>query len=281
MLSDVDIRKYWKNGIEVYTPDNTDDAFCMDKQLQTGSIDLRFGSNYLKFKINRDHVLDYNEKEYTVPHVLSIGEKLRIEPGEMILATTLEFVKLTSEFAGIITGRSSIARLGIMVHCCQTFINPGHGKNHGQSVPLQLINIGKCAVELDPTIPICQIVFFRLETPASKAYVDGNDSKYSGEKAPIESQIHTEVRTSEHGVNQSSSCKKIKSSRVKEWLRKYVLPFIPGAITLFILTPTIYKFVQNNTIASVATLIKDAPLPYIFGIFLLVLFIYLKKGENK
>lgn len=277
MLSDIDVRKYFGKGINVYTDEKDKNAFDLDKQLQLGSIDLRIGRLHRRIKLSPTQVLSYDMKDYTSISELESGKKLRIEPGEMIITTTIERVSLTNEFAGFITGRSSIARLGIMVHCCQAFINPGHGQN----IPLQLINIGKCAVELDLSVPICQIVLFKLETPASTSYSSDVDSKYSNEKEPMESQIHTEVRTSAHGVNQSSSCKKIKSSRVKELLRKYVLPFIPDVITLCILIPIIDKFMQNNTIASVATLIKDASLSYIFGIFLLVLFIYLKKGENK
>lgn len=67
----------------------------------------------------------------------------------------METVQLTEQFAALISGRSSFARLGIMVHCCQEFIKPGHG----QTIPLQIINLSPYTVELDMNVPICQIIF--------------------------------------------------------------------------------------------------------------------------
>ena len=120
MLSDRDIRTFWKKGIEVEVADVQNYSFDIEKQLQHGSIDLRFRHDYKKISIPRNQVLTFEKMknhEYTTSGEVSKNNKLILEPGEMILTTTMETVRLSENFAGIITGRSRIARLGIMVHC--------------------------------------------------------------------------------------------------------------------------------------------------------------------
>ena len=131
MLSDVDIRKYFGSEIKIYTDvKNGDLHFDLDKQLQLASIDLRFRNEFKRFKKGLTQNLTYEmlkNHEYTDPFEIANNQRLIINPGEIILTTTLETVSISNNFAGIITGRSSIARLGIMVHCCQEFVNPGQG----------------------------------------------------------------------------------------------------------------------------------------------------------
>lgn len=190
MLSDQDIRHYWKKGIYVY---DTEKKFDLEKQLQLGAIDLRFRNEYKKIELmGKNQMLTYDmikNHSYTKPYELKADEKLVIKPGEIILTTTMETVQLTEQFAALISGRSSFARLGIMVHCCQEFIKPGHG----QTIPLQIINLSPYTVELDMNVPICQIIFFKLVTSASEKYVDRNGAKYSEEVAPESSKIYEEM----------------------------------------------------------------------------------------
>ena len=183
ILSDIDIKSFWGHGINIFSSETGELAFNLEKQLQLGSIDLHFRHAYSKIRLSKNEILTYDmlkQHNYTTPSELKTGEKLRILPGEMIVTTTLETVQFSEEFAGIITGRSSIARLGVMVHCCQEFINPGHG----QPIPLQIINLSPCSVELDLRIPICQLVVFKLCSPASGRYKDDINSKYANETVP-------------------------------------------------------------------------------------------------
>ena len=128
-----------------------------------GAIDLRFRNEYKKIELmGKNLMLTYDmikNHSYTKPYELKADEKLVIKPGEIILTTTMETVQLTEQFAALISGRSSFARLGIMVHCCQEFIKPGHG----QTIPLQIINLSPYTVELDMNVPICQIIFFKFD----------------------------------------------------------------------------------------------------------------------
>lgn len=182
VLSDTAIKKYWNEGIFIQTEHKSGQlSFNLDKQLQPGSIDLRFRNDIDRIKLKEGEVLSFERiknKDYLSPDVIPTNGTLIIQPNEIILTTTLESIYLSDDFAGIITGRSSFARLGLMVQCCQDFINPGL-KN---SVALQLINVSPYPIELDINIPICQLVIVKMLGRPSVGYNTKKDSKYNGEK---------------------------------------------------------------------------------------------------
>ncbi len=276
MLSDSDIRSFWKNGINIFASENGSIAFDLDKQLQYGSIDLHFRHEYKKIRLDKNDVLTYEmlkEHDYTSPFELKSGEKLSIAPGEMILTTTLETIQLSEGFAGIITGRSSIARLGVMVHCCQEYINPGHG----QPIPLQLINLAPCTVELDLNIPICQLILFKLRTPATGTYKKGIRSKYSSEVGPQISKIHEESAE----VQGDSKPSKLKKFAFKGFLSKIALPFLPPIIMLLLITPFLSNSVSTKSVADIVSAVKDMPLGPIMGGTALGLYIWIKRGDKE
>ena len=121
-LSDIDIKRYLKDGsIKIETMWHDELAFNPEKQVQLGSVDLRFRHECKRIKKIANANLTYasvKNHDYTESFEAENG-KLLIRPGEIILTTTLETVTFSNDFAGIITGRSSIAILVIMVHCCQ------------------------------------------------------------------------------------------------------------------------------------------------------------------
>lgn len=302
LLSDTGIRKYFKNGIDIFTDGKDGLSFDLDKQLHIGSVDLRFRHLYHRFSLNKDDILSYEllrDHKYTTPYELSDSEKLIIDPGEIVLATSLEIVSLSEDFAALITGRSSIARLGIMVHCCQDFIHPGHG----QAIPLQIINLSPNRVELDMRVPICQIIFFKLASTASEKYTDRADAKYSKEKDAESSKIYQEIESGEtsnfsrsghHNVSVSvnvgaksedpSETKK-KESKIKKILKKYFKPFLPGIIMAAVGTPLISNYIVNKTVQEVHRTLADAftdfPAAWVVAIICLFLFIISSRGDNE
>lgn len=288
MLSDNEIRKYFKSGINITTEKGSIIEFDLDKQLHIGSVDLHFRGLHRKFVLPKGEVLSFEslkKNSYTEPHDLKVGEKLIINPGEIIIATTVEIVHLTEDFAAIITGRSSIAKLGIMVHCCQEFIHPGHG----QAIPLQLINLGSNPVELDMEIPVCQIVFFKLASSASEKYIDRKDAKYSKEINPQTSKIYQEsydnVNNKESNGNVNSidiegKDKHIFKSFVKK-IYRYILPFLPPIIMFIGITPLIQQNLVGKSIGSVLKDFINAPITTIIAIALVIFYIMIKKGEDK
>lgn len=242
MLSDRDIRTFWKKGIEVEVADVQNYSFDIEKQLQHGSIDLRFRHDYKKISIPRNQVLTFEKMknhEYTTSGEVRKNNKLILEPGEMILTTTMETVRLSENFAGIITGRSSIARLGIMVHCCQEFINPGHG----QTIPLQIINLAPCSVELDLEVPICQLIIFKMRTPSAATLAERR--------------------------------KKVR----KKNLKKYIEPFLPSVIMLTLVTPLFSGWITNKSLEELFVALKGIPAAAPLIVVFLGLFIWLKKED--
>ena len=195
----------------------------------------------------------------------------------MIQTTTLETVILSNEFAGIITGRSSFARLGIMVHCCQEFINPGHG----QSIPLQIINMAPCPVELDLRVPICQLVLFKLATPASGEYKTAGRSKYADEDDPLPSQIHVETPNQDEGKSEPDQKKHSAMHKLRVFLSRYILPFLPSLIMILIITPFVQNNITDRTISELVDIILDMPSPIVLGGALICIYIWIKRGEKK
>ena len=248
----------------------------LNKQLQLASIDLRFRNECKRFKDGLSANLTYDmlkNHEYTVPFEISNNEKLVIKPGEVILTTTLETISISSSYAGIITGRSSIARLGIMVHCCQEFVNPGQGA----PIALQITNLGKNSVELDMRVPICQLILFRLSMPAFDLYNNLKKSKYKNESGMINSKIYEESNMqSAEEPNRNIGIKLWKN--VRGFYLKYIAPFCPSIIMLLLITPTLNNF-QNITVSNIINYIKNTPIIWIILILVFIIYVICRKDD--
>lgn len=273
MLSDNDIRRYFGKDIKIYTEHKTGEySFNLDKQLQLASIDLRFRNEGKRFKkgingnINFDMLKNH---EYTAPFDLMNSELLVVQPGEIIFTTTLETINISNQFAGIITGRSSFARMGIMVHCCQEFINPGQGS----PIALQIINMGEYPVELDMRIPICQLVLFKLISPASELYSQKDSSKYKNETEFIPSRIYEEASDIPKTV---PAKKKLKWKRVAN---KLVTLFVPSIILFLLIEPALTE-TKNMTILAFLKRMADTPLSIIIIVFCIVLLFFFGKEDG-
>lgn len=275
LLSDVDIKKYFDDEIKIYTEYKEGEfKFNLDKQLQLASIDLRFRNDCKRFKKGLNRNLSYEmlkNHEYTEPFEVSNSERLIVAPGEIILTTTLETLMISNNFAGIITGRSSIARLGIMVHCCQEFINPGQGA----PIALQITNLGKNPVELDMRVPICQLILFKLSSPSSNSYSQMSSSKYKDENKPMASKIYED---SAHLTDEVVPKRKPKV--LSPFLKKYISPFLPAIIMTLLITPQLVSL-QNISLSSLISGIQKMPIAAIATVMAIGLYIYIRKDEDK
>lgn len=281
MLSDVDIKKYIGKGIEIYTEHENDELkFDLDKQLQLASIDLRFRNEFKKFKDGINGNINYEmlrNREYTTPFEITNNEKLIVDPGEVIFTTTLETVKISNDFGGIITGRSSIARLGIMVHCCQEFINPGQCA----PIALQITNLGKYPVELDMRFPICQLVLFKLSSPSSKSYSKMSSSKYRNEVVPMQSKIYKDSEKNDEHISSEnhSDNKNVIYKKARRFLKKYISPLLPSVIMFLLITPFLQN-IKGLTVFSFLSGIKNLPLVGILTLIVVIVYIYLRKDDE-
>lgn len=110
-----------------------------------------------------------------------------LHPGELALASTYESVTVPDNLVAWLDGRSSLARLGLMVHVTAHRIDPGW---NGQIV-LEIFNSGKLPLALKPGMDICAINFETLSSPAQKPYNKRIDAKYKDQKGPTASRINT------------------------------------------------------------------------------------------
>ena len=111
-----------------------------------------------------------------------------MQPGDFVLAVTLEKITISSKLLGRLEGRSSLGRLGIVVHSTASVFDPGW---EGQAV-LELGNLGIIPVILYPGMRICAMTFEQLSSEAEIPYSKKKEAKYKLQNGPIESKIQKE-----------------------------------------------------------------------------------------
>lgn len=187
VLSDKDIKRALKEKrIEISPlPD-------LKTQLGSCSIDLRLGDKFRVFEHSRNTFIDPAKKDYSNEITREIkvkkGGQFIMQPGDFVLAVTLENVKIAPDLMGRLEGRSSLGRLGIVVHSTASIFDPGWD---GKPV-LELGNLGRMAVALTVGMRICAMTFEELSSPAETPYVNKKFAKYKFQDKPIESRIHEE-----------------------------------------------------------------------------------------
>ncbi|BAH83322.1 dCTP deaminase [Candidatus Ishikawella capsulata] len=117
--------------------------------------------------------------------VLSDGQVFFLHPGELVLAVTLESVSLPNNLVGWLDGRSSLARLGLMVHATAHRIDPGWQG----SIVLEFFNVGKLPLALKPGMLIGALSFELLTGPAERPYNSRKDAKYLNQQGATSSRI--------------------------------------------------------------------------------------------
>lgn len=188
VLSDKDIKKALKDGRIAISP-----APDLKIQLGSCSIDLRLGDTFRVFDYSRYPYIDPSKKDYSneITKVIKLknGEKFIMQPGEFVLAVTLEKVKIASDLMGRLEGRSSLGRLGLVVHSTASIFDPGWD---GKPV-LELGNLGKMAISLTCGMRICAMTFEELSSPAEIPYAKKKLAKYKIQDGPEESRMHREA----------------------------------------------------------------------------------------
>ena len=187
VLSDVDLRKALKSKKIVIKPSPD-----LSTQLGSCSIDLRLGDVFRIFNYSRYPYIDPEKKDYSneITKVIRLkdGEKFIMQPGDFVLAVTLETVKIAPDLMGRLEGRSSLGRLGLVVHSTASIFDPGWD---GKPV-LELGNLGRMAISLTCGMRICAMTFEQLSSNAQNPYTKKKQAKYAFQKGPDESKIHEE-----------------------------------------------------------------------------------------
>lgn len=185
ILSDRDIKKSLQSKRIVITPKPD-----LETQLGSCSIDLRLGDTFRVFDYSKFPYIDPNKKDFSNEITKEVkvkkGQNFVMQPGDFVLAVCLENVKIPADLMGRLEGRSSLGRLGLVVHSTASTFDAGWD---GKPV-LELGNLGRMAISLTPGMRICAMTFEELTSPAETPYTSKKFAKYKFQQAPEESRIH-------------------------------------------------------------------------------------------
>ncbi|HEY8475363.1 MAG TPA: dCTP deaminase [Chloroflexota bacterium] len=182
ILSDRDILDQIARGR--LTIDPFDEAM-----VQPASVDLRLDRSFRVFRNTRYTHIDPRQQQDELTDLLMVDEDepFVLHPGEFVLAGTRERVRLPADLVGRLEGKSSLGRLGLIIHSTAGFIDPGFDGR----ITLELSNHSTLPMLLFPGMKIGQISFLRLSSPAIRPYGSrGLQSKYQGQDAPTPSRFY-------------------------------------------------------------------------------------------
>jgi dCTP deaminase len=154
--------------------------------VQPASVDLRLGDSFRVFHNHRASAIDLRRppSNLTEEVVVPPDEPFVIHPGEFCLGRTLEWVELPDDIVARIEGKSSLGRLGLIVHATAGFCDPGWKG----TLTLELNNLTRVPIRCYPNLPIAQLSFMALDRPARRPYGSaGLGSHYQGQRAATES----------------------------------------------------------------------------------------------
>jgi dCTP deaminase len=181
ILSDRTIREAIDSGRIVIDP--FDPA-----KVQPSSVDLTLDHRFLVFRNHTRGVIDVKEDLSDLTEQIEItepGAAFLLHPGEFVLGSTAERIGLPDDLVGRIEGKSSLGRLGLLIHTTAGFVDAGFDGG----ITLELSNVASLPITLYPGMKIGQISFLQMTTPADVPYGSGAlGSKYAGQVGPTASQ---------------------------------------------------------------------------------------------
>ena len=182
VLSDRDIRSEITAGRIVIDP-------YVPEAVQPSSIDLHLDRRFRVFKNSRYPYIDVREEQSELTELVEIegDEPFILHPGEFVLGSTLERVALPNDVVARLDGKSSLGRLGLLIHSTAGYVDPGWEGN----LTLELSNVANLPITLYDGMKIGQISFQRLSSPVEVGYGDARiGSKYRGQRDPTASLYH-------------------------------------------------------------------------------------------
>jgi len=184
ILSDRDIRAELEAGRIVIDP------FVPDA-VQPSSVDLHLGNRFRVFRNNRTAVIDPRQEQPELTELVEIAgdEPFVLHPGEFVLGATYERVTLPDDLVARLEGRSSLGRLGLLIHSTAGYVDPGWEG----TLTLELSNVANLPIKLYDGMKIGQISFQRLSSAVEVGYGDARiGSKYRGQTDPTASRYHAD-----------------------------------------------------------------------------------------
>ncbi len=190
ILSDVTIREELEAGRIVIQP-------LADSAIQPSSVDLRVDRYFRTFRNHTARVIDVREEQGELTEEIEVDEDgvFILHPGEFVLGSTLEWVSIPLDLVGRLEGKSSLGRLGLLIHSTAGFVDAGF-EGH---LTLELSNVANLPITVYPGMKIGQISFLRMTTPAEVPYGSSRlGSKYQHQRGPTPSRGYRNFVESEN-----------------------------------------------------------------------------------
>ena len=157
--------------------------------LQPSSFDVRIDRFFRLFDNHKYAFIDPAEPQEELTRFVEVApdEPFILPPGEFVLGSTYEFVKLPDNVAARLEGKSSLGRLGLVTHSTAGFVDPGFNGH----VTLELSNMATLPIKLWPGMKIGQLCFFQLSSPSETPYGSAKYlNRYQGQRGPTASRSH-------------------------------------------------------------------------------------------
>ena len=182
VLSDHTIKEELAKGRIVVEP-------LMEGSIQPASVDVHLDRKVLVFTNSRRPYIDVKQEVSDLTDMVEIQDDhpFILHPGEFVLASTLEHISIPADIVARLEGKSSLGRLGLLIHSTAGYVDPGWTGH----LTLELSNVARLPITLYYGMKIGQISFLRLTTPADNLYGSkALGSKYQGQQGPTASRVH-------------------------------------------------------------------------------------------
>ena len=154
-------------------------------------VDLHLDRTFRVFRNNRYAYIDPRSPQPDLTELLTVDgeESFILHPTEFVLAQTLEWIELPDDLVARLEGRSSLGRLGLLIHSTAGYVDPGWKGN----LTLELSNVANLPIALYFGMRIGQISFFKMSSPVERPYGSAElGSKYQGQSEPTASSYHVD-----------------------------------------------------------------------------------------
>jgi dCTP deaminase len=193
ILSDRDIKKAISSGrVRMEAPIASGAIVPVELErmhIHASSMDLHLGNTFKLYEHSKFAVLDPMKPETFAGNMRTItvpdGESFMVQPGEFVLGVTHERITVPDDLVVRVEGRSSLGRLGIIVHSTAGFVDPGFSG----TITLEISNLNRLPVALYPGMRVCQLAFEQMSSPAETPYYMKPNSKYQNQVLPEESRL--------------------------------------------------------------------------------------------
>jgi dCTP deaminase len=182
VLSDRTIKEEVAAGRLVFDP-------YEESLVQPSSVDVRVDRHFRVFHNARHPYIDVKKPMEDLTELVTVegDEPFILHPGEFVLGQTLERVRLPDDLVGRLEGKSSLGRLGLLIHSTAGFCDPGFEGN----LTLELSNVANLPITIYYGMPIGQISFIRMDGPVEHSYGEREaGSKYQGQAEPTASRFY-------------------------------------------------------------------------------------------